>query len=143
MINKQQIANLCLDEREQLLQKYVVNLPEDAALPLSRIGEIVEQMEDEYRQFLSGLWEQVRKDDTRSLDEILDKRYNRYILTCEYAKDIRVSQAAAAEITLWEQIADTNIHDIRHLNALIYTYAKDLLAHITLDFTEDVKDVIK
>ena len=143
MLSKQQIAKLCFDEREQLLQKYVTNLPEDVALPLSRIGEIIEQMEDEYRQFLSGLWEQVRNNDTRSLDEILDKRYNRYILTCEYAKDISVSQAAAEEITLWEQIADTNIHDIRHLNALIYTYAKDLLAHITLDFTEDVESSSK
>ena len=111
----------------------------DSSLSLCRIGEIIEQLEDECKQFLAQLWEQVRNDDSRSLEDILDKRYNRYILNREYAKDIRTSHAAAEEITLWEQITNTNIRDIEHLNTLIRTYAKDLLAHITLDFMEDVE----
>lgn len=138
MIFTQHLSKTCLAERERLLQKYVSNLPVDSALSLSQIGEIIEQMEDEYKLFLTNLWEQVRNDDCRSLDGILDKRYNRYILNREYAKDISTSHAAAEEITLWEQITNTNICDIEHLNALIYAYAKDLLAHITVDFMEDV-----
>ena len=126
-------------ERERLLQKHVGNLSTDSALSLSKIDEIIEKIEDEYKQFLSNLWEQVRNGDGRSLDDILDKRYNRYVLNMEYAKDIRVSQAAAEEITLWEQITDTNILDIERLNSLIRAYATDLLAHITLDFMEDVE----
>ena len=139
MPNKQQLSKACLAERERLLQKYVSNLPVDLALSLSQIGEIIEQMEDEYKQFLAQLWEQVRNDDSRSLEDILDKRYNRYILNREYAKDIRTSHAAAEEITLWEQITNSNYRDIEHLNALVGAYARDLLAHITQDFMEDVK----
>ena len=138
MPHKPHLSQTCLAERERLLQKYVSNLPVESALSLSQIGEIIEQMEDEYKHFLTNLWEQVRNDDSRTLDDILDKRYNRYILNREYAKDIRVSQAAAEEITLWEQITNTNICDIVHLNALIRAYAQDLLAHITIDFMEDV-----
>ena len=139
MPNKEQLSKTCLAERERLLQKHVGNLSTDSALSLSKIDEIIEKIEDEYKQFLSNLWEQVRNGDGRSLDDILDKRYNRYVLNMEYAKDIRVSQAAAEEITLWEQITDTNILDIERLNSLIRAYATDLLAHITLDFMEDVE----
>lgn len=139
MPNKQQLSKICLAEREQLLQKYVSNLPVESALSLSQIREIIEQLEDEYKQFLTNLWEQVRNGDSRSLDDILDRRYSRYVLNMEYAKDIRVSQAAAEEITLWEQITNSNYRDIEHLNALVGAYARDLLAHITQDFMEDVK----
>ncbi len=139
MPNKEQLSKTCLAERERLLQKHVGNLSTDSALSLSQIDEIIEKLENEYKQFLSNLWEQVRNGDSRSLDDILDKRYNRYVLNMEYAKDIRVSQAAAEEITLWEQITNSNYRDIEHLNALVSAYARDLLAHITQDFMEDVK----
>ena len=139
MTNKQELSKTCLAERERLLNKYVGNLLIDFALSLSQIGEIIEKLEDKYKQFLSNLWEQVRNGDSRSLDDILDKRYNRYVLNMEYAKDIRVSQAAAEEITLWEQITSSNYRDIEHLNALVGAYAWDLLAHNTQDFMEDVK----
>ena len=138
-MNKQEISKRCLEERERLLQKHIECLPTESALLLPEIGTIIEKLEDEYKQFLTTLWTQVRpNDEKRSLEDILDKRYNRYILNREYAKDIRVSQAAAEEITLWEQITNTNSQDIEHLNALVTAYAKDLLAHITLDFMEDI-----
>lgn len=133
------INKCCLDERERLLKKYVECLPTDKALPLVEIGAIIEQMEDEYKLFLTNLWAQIKKDDGRTLDDILDKRYNRYIVYREYAKEICESLIEAQQITVWEQITNTNSQDIARLNALIYTYAKDLLAHITLDFMEDVK----
>lgn len=139
MTSKQEIAKRCLEKREQLLNKYMENLPPDATIPLAEINTRIEQMEDEYKQFLTALWEQVRSDnEERSFDEILNKRYNRYIRNREYANDISLSHSAAEEITLWEQITNTNIHDIEHLNALIRAYAKDLLACITKDFMENV-----
>ena len=138
MAQKENISKICLAERSRLLQKYVGSLPTDSPLSLTSIEEIIEQLENEYRLFLANLWEQICSGDPRSLDDILDKRYNRYILNKEYAKEIRISQAAAEEITLWEQITNTNSRDIERLNTLITTYAKDLLAHITLDFMEDV-----
>ena len=138
-MKREEIARLCFAAREQLIDKYCGSLPKEHAIELEQIGSLVEQMEDEYKRFLSNLWKEIREDDSCSLEDILDKCYNRYFLNREYAQEIHVSQAAAEEITVWEQITNTNYRDIEHLNALIYTYAKDLLAHITLDFMEDVK----
>lgn len=137
-MNKQEIVKCCLAEREQLLQKHVGHLPEDRALMLEQISDRIDALETEYKHFLVGIWEQIRNNDNRSLEDILDKRYNRLVLSVEYAEGIRHSQSEAAEVTLWEQITHSNGRDIKALNALIQSYATDLLAHITLDFMEDV-----
>lgn len=121
-----------------MLQKYVGQLPVTQALSLEQISDLIDAMEEEYKQFLVRLWEQVKHSDSRSLDDILDKRYNRVVLSFEYASEIRKSHAAAEEITVWEQITRSNDRDIEALNALVRTYATDLLAHITLDFMEDI-----
>lgn len=42
-------------------------------------------------------------------------------------------------INIRKQITNSKIRDIERLNSLIRTYATDLLAHITLDFMEDVE----
>lgn len=97
------------------------------------------QLEVEYKNFLSDSWLQVRGADNRTLDAILDKHYNRFGLGVEYATPIITAQAKAEEITLWEQITNSNYRDIAHLNTLIRAYANDLLAQITRDFMEDMK----
>ena len=118
-MTKELISKQCLAEREQLIGKYCDTLPADHAMPIEQIRELIVQIEKEYKVFLCGLWEQVKGEDDRSLDAILDKRWNR--------------------TTLWEKISNSNYRDIDHLNSLVKAYAHDLLAHITRDFLEDVK----
>ena len=72
-------------------------------------------------------------------EEINSTMHRIYISYKRADKDIRISQSTADEITVWEQITNSYVHDIEHLNALIYAYAQNLLAHFTLDFMEDVE----
>ena len=137
-MKREEIAKRCFAAREQLIDKYCGSLPKDHAIELEQIGSLVEQMEEEYKRFLTELWEQIKGKDTRSLDDILDKRYNRFALHIEYAAPLNMAVANAEEVTLWEQITNSNYRDIEHLDTLISAYARDLLAHITLDFMEDV-----
>ena len=138
-MTQEDISRLCLAERERLLNKYFGTLPTDHALNIEQIGELTKYAETEYKHFLGVLWEQVRGTDGRPLDDLLNKRYNRFSLNKEYVAKISTAVTDAEEITLWERITDSNYRDIEHLNALITAYATDLLAHITADFMEDVK----
>ena len=137
-MKREEIAKRCFTAREQLIDKYCGSLPKDHALELKQIGDLAEQIEEEYKRFLAELWKEVKGKDTRSLDDILDKRYNRFALHTEYAAPLNLAVANAEEVTLWEQITNSNYRDIEHLDTLICAYARDLLAHITLDFMEDV-----
>ena len=137
-MKRQEIIKQCLDKREQLLQQYIESLPVDQPIELFQIAQIVEQLEQGYKQFLIELWANVCREDRRTLDDILDKHYNRFALRQEYSRQIHQAQANAEEITLWEQITNSNYRDVAHLNALIRAYAIDLLAHITADFMEDL-----
>lgn len=138
-ITKTELMARCLSMREQILTSFAKRLPIDRALSIQEIRELIDSIESEYKQKLESLWNSVRKDDNRSLDILLEKRYNRFVLGCEYSEQIHFAHADAEEITLWEQITNTNYRDVEQLNKLIKAYATDLLAHITYDFLEDIK----
>ncbi len=138
-MTKELISKQCFAEREQLIGKYCDALPTDHAMPIEQIRELIVQIEKEYKFFLCGIWEQVKDGDNRSLDAILDKRWNRTVLAREYTAPIKTAIEDAEEITLWEKITNSNYRDMAHLNSLIIAYVYDLLAHITRDFLEDVK----
>lgn len=133
------ISKSCLAERERLLDIHLASLPIDKAIDIAQIAELVENIEQEYKLFLTNLWNDIRQNDKRTLDDILDKHYNRFGIGSEYSRSIKSAISDAEEITLWEQITNSNYRDIEHLNALIRAYTHDLLAHITADFLEDVK----
>lgn len=138
-MNIESISKACLTERERLLDTYLASLPTDKAIEGALIAELIDKIENDYKSFLTDLWNSIRKNDQRKLDDILDKHYNRFGIGSEYATPIKSAISDAEEITLWEQITNSNYRDIEHLNALIRAYARDLLAHITLDFMEDIK----
>lgn len=138
-MTKEQLSKLCHAERERLIDTYFGNLPIDKAVDLGIITERINKMEDEYKLFLAKLWHQSEEVDVLSLNGVLDKNLNRWSLGGEYAVSIKEAHSEADEVTLWEQITNSNDRDIKHLNALIIAYARDLLAHITMDFMEDVK----
>lgn len=138
-MKRDELALRLIDERERLIDTYFGNLPIDKAVDLGIITERINKMEDEYKLFLAKLWHQSEEVDVLSLNDVLDKNLNRWSLEGEYAVSIKEAHSEADEVTLWEQITNSNDRDIKHLNALIIAYARDLLAHITMDFMEDVK----
>ena len=137
-MTREEISRLTLQERERLLDKYCSSLPTDKAITVEQISDFAEQAEQDYRRFLADIWQNVKGADKRSLDQLLDKQYNRMVLGSEYKEQIVSAREDAEEVTLWEQITDTNGRDIARLNALIRAYITALLAHLTLDFMEEV-----
>ena len=138
-MTRDELVLSCIEERERLIDTYLGDLPTDKAVDLGIIVERIDKMEEEYKLFLAKLWHQSEDVDVQSLNGVLDKNLNRWSLGGEYAASIKEAHSEADEVTLWEQITNSNNRDIKHLNALIVAYAKDLLAHITLDFMEDLQ----
>lgn len=138
-MTRDELVLSCIEERERLIGTYLGDLPTDKAVDLRIIAERIDKMEEEYKLFLAKLWHQSEDADAQSLRDVLDKNLNRWSFGGEYAVSIKEAHSEADEVTLWEQITNSNDRDIKHLNSLIIAYAKDLLAHITLDFMEDVK----
>lgn len=134
----QEIIKQTIEERERLVQAHLNSLPMDTAIDIAEITERIEALEQEYKLFLARLWKDECPEDERGLEDILDKQYNRFALDRDYQSKIVEAQAAAEEVTLWEKMTNSNYKDITQLNALIVAYAKDLLAHMTRDFMEDV-----
>ena len=135
---RKQIIEQTLSERERLLERYCGSLPEDEAISLEQITELASQAQGQYRNFLSELWTQVRRDDTRSIDELLDKQYDHFAVDSEFREQLRSAVGEAQEVTFWEQITRSNSRDIAHLNSLVRAYLSALLAHLTIDFMEEV-----
>lgn len=138
-MNTEELSKCCFAERERLMNTYFGTLPTEQAIRLDYVGDLIQRMEDEYKQFLFDLWRKQHPDSKKTMDDILEKQYNRFSLGREYAAKLNAAFADAKEITLWEQLTNSNDKDIQHMNALIIAYAKDLLALITMDFMEDVK----
>lgn len=138
-MTREEISKECLNVRELLIRDCHNVLPTDQAADMVKINHLVGRVEEEYKNFLSTLWKDIRPDDERTLDDILDKRYNRLVLARDYTAPIEAAIGDAEEITLWERITNSNYRDIEQLNALVIAYIRDLLAQITRDFMEDVK----
>ena len=138
-MTREEISKECLNVRELLIRDCHNVLPTDQAADMEKINHLVGRVEEEYKNFLTALWKDIRPDDERTLDDILDKRYNRLVLARDYTAPIEAAIGDAEEITLWERITNSNYRDIEQLNALVIAYIRDLLAQITRDFMEDVK----
>ena len=138
-MTREDISKECLNVRELLIRDCRNVLPTDQAADMEKINHLVGRVEEEYKNFLTTLWKDIRPDDERTLDDILDKRYNRLMLARDYTAPIEAAIGDAEEVTLWERITNSNYRDIEQLNALVIAYIRDLLAQITRDFMEDVK----
>ena len=141
----EQIEQLCAAKEQELLDKYFGNIIYEAAvLRPKTIGEYTKDLplkiEAEYFDFLKLLWEDVRGEDSRSLDDLLDKRHLRMLMTEDDRECIEKAYDNAVQITLWERLTKSNHKDFSFYKGLLKEYARELLRVMTADFLEDVKN---
>lgn len=141
----EQIEQLCAAKEQELLDKYFGNIIYEAAvLRPETIGEYTKDLplkiEAEYFDFLKLLWEDVRGEDSRSLDDLLDKRHLRMLMTEDDREGIKKAYDNAVQITLWERLTKSNHKDVTFYKGLLKEYARELLRVMTADFLEDVKN---
>lgn len=143
-MDSENIKRLCTDKADALLKKYFGNLAKEASQDCPEtIGEydidLPLKVETEYRAFLTDLWREIAADDKRTIDDILDKKQIRDLMTEDDREGLADAYRNAKQRTLWERITTTNHKDVTYYKGLLEEYARELLFCMRHDFLEEIK----
>lgn len=144
-MNKEDIEKLCQNKANTLLQTYFGNLVKEASVDCPEtIGgydlELPLRIEAEYRDFLQKVWSEIAPNDTRTIDDLLDKKELRDKLTADDREGISDAYRHAQQRTLWERITKTNHKDVTYYKGLLEEYTRELLFCMKHDFLEEILD---
>lgn len=144
-MNRNDIERLCLQKENTLLNQYFGNLVKEAAIGCPEtIGaydlELPLRIEAEYRDFLQKVWSEIAPNDTRTIDDLLDKKELRDKLTADDREGISEAYRHAQQRTLWERITKTNHKDVTYYKGLLEEYTRELLFCMKHDFLEEILD---
>lgn len=136
----------CIKKQNELLDKYFGNLVHEAAIVRPEtIGEYTPKLplkvEAEYYDYLKELWNEVAPNDSRSLEDILDKRHLSELLTEDDREGLKYAYYDAKRRTLWERVTQSNHKDVTFYKGLLHVYAEELLNCMRIDFIEDLKTI--
>lgn len=142
-MNTENVKRLCAEKAESLLKKYFGNLIKEASIDCPEtIGEydleLPLRVEAEYRNFLKDLWKEIASNDKRTIDDILDKKQIRDLMTEDDREGIVEAYRNAKQQTLWEKITKTNHKDVTYYKGLLEEYTRELLFCMRHDFLEEV-----
>jgi len=146
MDKKQEIEIRCRRKADELLEKYFPNFIQDAAVTRPETLDsqyndaLPEQVAEEFRGWLASLWEEVRGEDPRSFDEIMNLQNSIRITREGYALDLEQAGKEARTVTLWEKITQSNHEDVTYYKGLLKQYTEELLVVMVKDFVGDVKE---
>ena len=137
------IEKNCKRQEQKLLDKYFGNLVQEAAIEQPEtIGDYTKDLplkiEEEYFQYLKGLWTEINPDKSKSLESILDKRHISMLMTDDDREGIHYAYENATRRTLWERLTKTNHKDVTFYKGLLEEYTRELLLCLRCDFIEDV-----
>lgn len=145
-MNRNDIERLCLQKENTLLNQYFGNLVKEASIDCPEtIGEydmeLPLRIESEYRDFLQELWSEIAPNDTRTIDDLLEKKELREKLTFDDREIITEAHHNALHRTLWERITKTNHRDVTYYKGLLEEYTRELLFCMKHDFMEEIKEI--
>ena len=142
-MNPNEIAMLCKEKEQELLDKYFGNLVHEAAIKMpENIGEYTKDLplkiEAEYREFLEGIWELHAPSGLQGTPLVLEEQKLRKLMTDDDREGIDAAYKDASTITLWERITQSNHEDVTYYKGLLFEYTKDLLLVMRHDFLEEI-----
>lgn len=142
-MNHKTVENLCNEKAEILLNKYFGNLVKEASVDCPEtIGdydlELPLRIEAEYREFLQNIWSEIAPDDKRTINDLLDKKNLRNMMTEDDREGIAHAYRNAQQRTLWECITKTNHKDVTYYKGLLEEYTRELLFCMKHDFLEEI-----
>ena len=145
-MNRNDIERLCLQKENTLLNQYFGNLVKEASIDCPEtIGEydmeLPLRIESEYRNFLQELWSGIAPNDTRTIDDLLDKKELREKITADDREGLSIAYHNAQQRTLWERITKTNHRDVTYYKGLLEEYTRELLFCMRHDFMEEIKEI--
>ena len=139
----QEIASLCEEKQNQLLNKYFGNLVHEAAIERPEtIGKYTKELplkiEAEFRTFLEELWKEHAPAELKGTPLVLEEQKVRKLMTDDDRELIALAYKDATEITLWERITKSNHEDVTYYKGLLLEYTRDLLMVMRQDFLEEI-----
>lgn len=139
----QEIASLCEEKQNLLLNKYFGNLVHEAAIERPEtIGEYTKDLplkiEAEYRTFLEELWKEYAPAELKGTPLVLEEQKVRKLMTDDDREMIGPAYKDATEITLWERVTKSNHEDVTYYKGLLLEYTRDLLMVMRQDFLEEI-----
>ena len=142
-MNPNEIAMLCKEKEQELLDKYFGNLVHEAAIEMPEtIGEYTKDLplkiEAEYREFLEGIWELHAPSGLQGTPLVLEEQKLRKLMTDDDREGVDAAYKDASTITLWERITQSNHEDVTYYKGLLLEYTKDLLLVMRHDFLEEI-----
>lgn len=137
------VKRLCAEKAEALLEKYFGNLIKEASVDCPEtIGEynldLPLKVESEYRAYLKDLWDEIAPDDKRTIDDLLDKKQFRDMMTEDDRERVAEAYRDAQRRTLWERITKSNHKDVTYYKGLLEEYTRELLFCMRHDFLEEI-----
>ena len=141
-MEKNEILQLCIEKRNELLDKYFGQVIEENAVARPETLdnkysiETPFEAEEEFFAFLEELNRKVNPNDTKPLSELIDRPLKRDMLNEEYQPVIENAYRNAKEITLKEKILKTNHKDVAFFKGLLKQYTEELFEHLINDFLE-------
>jgi len=145
IMTSEQIAKLCKEKEQELLDKYFGNLIKEAALECPEtISEYEKDLplkiEAEFKEYLLGIWKEIAPEK----ECLFEERKLRKLMTDDDREGIEQAYKDATEQTLWERITQTNHKDVTYYKGLLKEYTQELLTCARLDFLEEVTgEIIK
>lgn len=138
------IERLCSEKAESLINKYFGNLIKEASIDCPEtIGEydleLPLRIEAEYRTFLQDIWTEIAPNDKRTINDLLDKKDLRDMMTEDDREGITHAYRDATQRTLWERITKTNHKDVTYYKGLLKEYTRELLFCMKHDFLEEIR----
>lgn len=142
-MNHETIERRCSEKADVLLNKYFGSLVKEASIDCPEtIGdydlELPLRIEAEYHKFLQNLWSEIAPDDKRTINDLLDKKNLRDMMTEDDREGIAHAYRNAQQRTLWERITKTNHKDVTYYKGLLEEYTRELLFCMKHDFLEEI-----
>lgn len=135
-MNVENIEKLCFEKSKELISKYFGGT--DCSETVGRYDlDLPLRIEAEYRVFLGKLWKEIAPNDSRELEEILEEKGLRMLMTEDDREGVAEAYKNAKKQTLWERITKTNYKDVLIYKAYLKEYTEELLLCMRLDFLEE------
>lgn len=142
-MTKEQIALICKDKEQELLDKYYGGLVLEAAVERPEtIGEYTKDLplkiESEYKAFLESMWKEHAPREFSKKALALDEQKLRKLMTDDDREALDAAFQDATKRTLWERINQSNHKDVTFYKGLLEEYTRDLLMVMRNDFLEEI-----
>ena len=144
-MDRQAIEDRCRLKCNELMTRYfgdfsvVSGVEKPETLDPVYTDTLPRKISDEFRQFLSGLWEEVSPAGDKSIDEVMNLSRSMDLIHDDYDDYLPPARLSAETVTLWEKITKTNHRDVTFYKGLLKQYTEELLDTMVTDFMDNIE----